>query len=88
MRRMFLISILILGVSVVYSSAQIGVFGVKQLFASNHKIRQETSLLEVVSAEEIYPLFVCPCCGQPLDKNKICCGMAKEKIDYIDSQCL
>ena len=40
---------------------------------------------KLVSAEEIYPLFFCPCCGQPLDKNKICCGAAKERIDYIDS---
>lgn len=36
-------------------------------------------------ANDIYPLFFCPCCGQPLDKNKICCGSAKERIDYIDS---
>lgn len=38
-----------------------------------------------VSAEEIYPLFLCPCCGQPLDKNNICCEAAKEMVDYIDS---
>ena len=36
-------------------------------------------------ADNIYPLFFCPCCGQPLDKNNICCPMAKERIDYIDS---
>ena len=41
--------------------------------------------LETVSAQEIYPLFLCPCCGQPLDKNNICCGAAQEMIDYIDS---
>ncbi len=46
----------------------------------------EASIAEIkkVSAEEIYPLFFCPCCGQPLDKNNICCGLAKERIDYID----
>lgn len=44
-----------------------------------------SSLIKSVSAEDIYPLFFCPCCGQPLDKNKICCGLAKERIDYIDS---
>ena len=38
-----------------------------------------------VSAEEIYPQFICPCCGQLLDKNNVCCGAAKERIDYIDS---
>ncbi|KKN93500.1 hypothetical protein LCGC14_0196890 [marine sediment metagenome] len=43
-----------------------------------------SSLVESVSAKEIYPLFFCPCCGRPLDKDNICCGLAKERIDYID----
>ena len=86
MKTLFLIGVLILGVLVTYSSAQMSGFGVNQLFASNQEVRQETSILEIASAEEVYPLFVCPCCGRPLDKNKICCGMAKERIDYIDSQ--
>ena len=43
------------------------------------------SLVKPVSAEEIYPMFFCPCCGQPLDKNNICCAQAQERIDYIDS---
>lgn len=42
-------------------------------------------LVSPVLAENIYPIFFCPCCGQPLDKNNICCSMAKERIDYIDS---
>lgn len=40
---------------------------------------------KVVTAEEIYPLFLCPCCGQPLDPKNICCEMAKERIDFISS---
>lgn len=44
-----------------------------------------SSLAQPVLAEEIYPLFFCPCCGQPLNPNKICCGAMKERIDYIDS---
>jgi hypothetical protein len=43
------------------------------------------NLIQPVSASEIYPLFFCPCCGQPLDKNNICCDQARERIDYIDS---
>lgn len=42
------------------------------------------SLIEPVSAKEIYPSFFCPCCGQPLDKNNICCGLAEERVSYID----
>ena len=41
--------------------------------------------MKSVSAEEIYPLFFCPCCGEPLDKNNICCAEAQERIAYIDS---
>ena len=44
-----------------------------------------STIIKSVSAEEIYPMFLCPCCGQPLDKKNICCGMAQEMIDYIDS---
>ena len=42
-------------------------------------------LIQPVSAGEIYPLFFCPCCGAPLDKNNICCEQARERITYIDS---
>jgi len=45
----------------------------------------ETKLSPDELKNEIYPKFICPCCGQPLDKNNICCGAAKERIDYIDS---
>lgn len=45
----------------------------------------QVALVQTVNAEEIYPLFLCPCCGKPLDKNNICCGMAEEMIAYIDS---
>lgn len=47
-------------------------------------LEASTAEIKRVSAEEIYLLFFCPCCGQPLDKNNICCGLAKERIDYID----
>ncbi|HDL74940.1 MAG TPA: DUF1573 domain-containing protein [bacterium] len=43
------------------------------------------SIIETVSAQEIYPLFYCPCCGQQLDKDNICCEMSQERIDYINS---
>jgi len=45
----------------------------------------DSSFVSSVSAAEIYPLFFCPCCSQPLDKNNICCGEAQERIDYINS---
>ena len=41
---------------------------------------------KLVSASEIYPMFICPCCGKPLDKNNICCEMARERIGFIDSE--
>lgn len=63
-------------------------------FFQRNKPRQESAnfgrsfgaaLISPVLAEEIYPLFLCPCCGEPLDKNNICCAQAQERIDYIDS---
>ena|SRR3989338_7739750 len=62
----------------------IGIFAYL-LLAKNNKNPTGAVSLEPVSGEEIYPLFLCACCGQPLDKNNICCGMAEEMINYIDS---
>ena len=39
-------------------------------------------LIASVSAEEIYPLFECPCCGKPIDTG--CCGLALERQAYVD----
>lgn len=59
-----------------------GIFGAAMLIPDKS---MEIAIIEPVSAAEIYPLFSCPCCGQPLDKNNICCGAAKEMINYIDN---
>lgn len=40
--------------------------------------------VEPVSAEEIYKLVLCPCCGDTIDAR--CCGMATDMINYVDSQ--
>lgn len=37
---------------------------------------------KIVSAKEIYPLFLCPCCGETIDAN--CCPMSKERKEYVD----
>lgn len=39
-----------------------------------------------IPSDEMYGMFLCPCCGEPLDKANPCCGMAQEMIDFIDSQ--
>lgn len=44
------------------------------------------STVATVEANEIYPMFTCPCCGSPLDKNKPCCGAATQMIDFIDKK--
>jgi|GEM_PF-1637898 len=40
-------------------------------------------IMPVANAKEIYPEFVCGCCGTPLNTEKICCGMAQNMIDFI-----
>lgn len=57
----------------------------RKLSGQNNPTNILSSAITPARAGEVYPMFVCPCCGQPLDKNKICCGAAKERIDYIDS---
>ena len=42
-------------------------------------------LPDSASADEVYAMFLCPCCGQPLDPKKVCCGMAQDMINYINS---
>lgn len=42
--------------------------------------------VSVVDAKEIYPMFTCPCCGNPLDKDNPCCGSAAQMIDFIDQK--
>lgn len=39
-------------------------------------------IIAPVSTQEIYPLFICPCCGKTIDVG--CCGMAKERKLYVD----
>lgn len=44
------------------------------------------SVIEAVEASEIYPMFTCPCCGEPLNKEEPCCGAMIQMIDYIDQE--
>ena len=44
------------------------------------------STVAIVGAKEIYPMFTCPCCGNPLDKDNPCCGSATQMIDFIDKK--
>jgi hypothetical protein len=37
---------------------------------------------KIVSAQEIYPLFECPCCGKPI--NECTCPMAKERRAFVE----
>ena len=35
--------------------------------------------------DDVTAMFLCPCCGQVLDRKNICCGMASDMIKYVDS---
>lgn len=60
-------------------------FSSREVKVDDNKILKE-AIVKPVSAAEIYPEFLCPCCGKPLDPNNICCGSMKQMIDYIDKQ--
>jgi hypothetical protein len=54
-----------------------------------HKKGYEDSnygIVKYANASEIYPMFSCPCCGLPLDKDDPCCGAMTEMIYYIDAR--
>ncbi len=58
--------------------------GIARVFNSN-KLSNLT-IIEPVQASEIYPMFTCPCCGEPLNKEEPCCGAMIQMIDFIDQQ--
>ncbi len=53
---------------------------------SNTSNKSGISFVKTVQASEIYPMFTCPCCDQPLDKEEPCCGAMIAMIEYIDEQ--
>jgi hypothetical protein len=44
------------------------------------------TVVKSVEASEVYPMFTCPCCDQPLNKEEPCCGAMISMIDFIDEQ--
>ena len=56
-----------------------------QSFGLIHGIAIPT-IVSTVEAKEIYPMFTCPCCSNPLNKENICCGSASQMIDFIDQK--
>lgn len=67
------------------------VVGAKALLIKNKVITPKINLTNVlslrssiksVSAEEVYPMFECPCCGKPIDQCN--CPMAEERKTFID----
>lgn len=56
-----------------------------QMLGKKHRINVP-SAVTTVEAKEIYPMFTCPCCGQPLNKEEPCCGAMTQMIDFIDQK--
>lgn len=44
------------------------------------------SAVSIVSAQEVYEMFTCPCCSQPLRKEDPCCGAMTQMTDFIDQK--
>lgn len=85
-RSIFSASSFLLGVLFTFIVAGGVFFSYSSLFSWGlNNEGQAVTLVEPVQAAEIYPEFVCGCCGKPLDPGNICCGDMKQKIDYIDT---
>ena len=46
------------------------------------------SIVKVAHANDLYPMFSCPCCGEPLNKEDPCCGAMSQMTNYIDEKVL
>lgn len=64
--------------ALILSAVLVLVFGTDILSVNRHTLNSA----KPVSAHEIYPLFICPCCGQPIDTD--CCDMARERKTFVD----
>lgn len=82
----FLLGVLL--ASVIFSLATVILIPKKHSanHVSENKEKVASLIVKPVSAAEIYPEFVCGCCGKPLNPDKICCGDMRQKIDYVDTQ--
>jgi hypothetical protein len=57
-----------------------------RMHLGNMQMNGDIEIVKTVNASEIYPMFTCPCCGQPLNKEEPCCGGMTQIISYIDEQ--
>ena len=79
--RFWRIATLILLLFFAYNQTNLGLL---RLEKTSKKLK--ISFLKPVQANEIYPMFSCPCCGQPLNKEEPCCESMVQIVDYIDEQ--
>lgn len=65
----------------VYSQTSSG-----RVHLGNTSMDADIAIIKSAQASEVYPMFTCPCCGQPLNKEEPCCGAMTQMIDYVDRQ--
>jgi len=72
----------------VVNLAILGLFVINQVFPKMAGVGEmsNTAVVKTVHASDIYPIFSCPCCGQPLNKEEPCCGAMIQMINYIDQK--
>ena len=57
-----------------------------QVHFGNMSMDTDITIVSTAQASEIYPMFTCPCCDLPLNKEEPCCGSMTQMIEYIDEQ--
>lgn len=81
-RKLFWQMATLLGLIILFASP---LTSTVQTLGMKHQINVP-SAVSVVEAKEIYPMFTCPCCDQPLNKEEQCCGAMTQMIDFIDQK--
>ncbi len=81
-RKLFWQVATLLGLIILFASP---LTSAAQMLGMKHQINVP-SAVSMVEAKEIYPMFTCPCCGQPLKKEEPCCGAMTQMVDFIDQK--
>lgn len=81
-KKLFWQFVTLLGLTILFASPLTSAL---QMAGVKRGVEMPTAV-SLVQASEIYAMFSCPCCGQPLNKEEPCCGAMTQMVDYIDEK--
>lgn len=77
-----IITIVVISILGVFTFASISSDGMELRIGKN-SFKSKLASAPAKTVEDYYDFFKCPCCGKGIDSE--CCGMSKQRKEYIDS---